>query len=455
MKRRTLHAAAGMLAAVLMLSLQGCSPMTPARTAERVAETMARTPCTAANLSGQIDISMGVAGLEVDTTVSLEESLIYSPDPQQAYMELEMGYEMMGVRVPLSMESYLLEENGKVMQYLHTGGIWLCNEVDSSMVQAGLTLEFDDPEALTFDKEVKELDGVPAVCLVGTVSGDALRPLLGNMMGELAGAGQAASDMTEDVLDFSAVSADVRMYVNKDTYLPIRMECDVLGLDTVMNDLMDGTGLSYSVDDFTMVCDYTSYEPQQIPALPAEASAAATQSERLAQGNPDNGNGTYTIREGSYYMDIVKPEGYELSDSDYDRVEFYNEELDRTVSYQMFTTIAENDLDLIEGYYEELYNEYPDLYPDTNFYDTATQPFSIMWVEYEKNGLSGSNYFAWSYLEDQVSAQSTSFPWIVVRVLDGTTKDGTVEWEDVCALLEYALPYDVAHLDGASGERDI
>ena len=92
MKRRTLHAAAGMLAAVLMLSLQGCSPMTPARTAERVAETMARTPCTAANLSGQIDISMGVAGLEVDTTVSLEESLIYSPDPQQAYMELEMGY---------------------------------------------------------------------------------------------------------------------------------------------------------------------------------------------------------------------------------------------------------------------------------------------------------------------------------------------------------------------------
>ena len=119
MKRRTLHAAAGMLAAALMLSLQGCSPMTPARTAERVAETMARTPCTAANLSGQIDISMGVAGLEVDTTVSLEESLIYSPDPQQAYMELEMGYEMMGVRVPLSMESYLLEENGKLMQYLH------------------------------------------------------------------------------------------------------------------------------------------------------------------------------------------------------------------------------------------------------------------------------------------------------------------------------------------------
>ena len=296
---------------------------------------------------------------------------------------------------------------------------------------------------------------MPVVCLVGTVAGDALRPLLGNMMGELAGAGQAASDMTEDVLDFSTVSADVRMYVNKDTYLPIRMECDVLGLDTVMNDLMDGTGLSYSVDDFTMVCDYTSYEPQQIPALPAEASAAAAQSERLAQGNPDNGNGTYTIREGSYYMDIVKPEGYELSESDYDRVEFYNEELDRTVSYQMFTTIAENDLDLIEGYYEELYNEYPDLYPDTNFYDTATQPFSIMWVEYEKNGISGSNYFAWSYLEDQVSAQSTSFPWIVVRVLDGTTKDGTVEWEDVCALLEYALPYDVAHLDGASGERDI
>ena len=95
-----------------------------------------------------------------------------------------------------------------------------------------------------------------------------------------------------------------------------------------------------------MTCDYTSYEPQEIPALPPQAHVAAEQAARLAEGNPDNGNGIYTIREGNYYMDIATPEGYEVSGMNYDMVTFYSEELDRTVQYQMYTTIDQNDFGL-------------------------------------------------------------------------------------------------------------
>ena len=457
MKRNFLRFAAGTLAAAMLLPLQGCSPMTPAKTAERVAENMAKTPCTAASVTGQMDLSIGMMGLEVDTTVSLEQSLLYSADPQKAYADLEMGYEMMGVRVPLTVESYLLEEDGKMVQYLHTNDVWMTADADATMVQAGTAIQFNDPGTLAFDETVEELDGVPAVCLTGTVSGEALSPLLGNMLGELAGAqGENPEAPLQSGLDFSGVSADVRMYVNKETYLPIRMECSVSGLDTVMNSLLEDSGITYTVNSFTMNCDYTSYEPQEIPELPAEAHAAAEQAARLAEGNPDNGNGIYTIREGNYYMDIATPEGYAVSATDYDMVQFYSEELDRTVKYQMYTTVTQNDLGLIDQYYTELMDTHPALFPDSNFYNSDTLAYSLMWIEYEENDLKAANYYAWAYMEDQVTAQSVNYPWIVVRIQDGgAEKDASGSWEEICALLDYAMPYDLAHLAGAAGTQMI
>lgn len=455
MKRIFLRTAAGTLTAALLLSLQGCMPMSPQQTAERMAANMAKTPCTAASVTGQMELSIGMNGMEVDTTVSVEESLVYSADPMQAYMDLEMNYELMGIRVPMTLESYLLEEDSKMVQYLHSDDIWMCADADTSMVQAGTAVQFDEPENLTFDEEVEELDGTPAVCLVGTLSGDTLSPILGSMLGELAGSREQGGDLQEQA-DLSGVSADVRMYVNKETCLPIRMECSVAGLDTVMNSMLAGSGMSYTVSSFTMTCDYTSYEPQEIPALPPEAHAAAEQAARLAEGNPDNGNGIYTIREGSYYMDIATPEGYEVSGMDYDMVLFYSEELDRTVKYQMYTTVEQNDFGLIDGYYTELMENHPDQYPYDNYYDSDTLSYSIMWIEYEENDLQAANYYAWAYLGDQVPMQAVNYPWIVVRIQDGgVEKDGTGSWEEICTLLDYVMPYDLAHLDGGTGAQAV
>ena len=264
MKRIFLRTAAGTLTAALLLSLQGCMPMSPQQTAERMAANMAKTPCTAASVTGQMELSIGMNGMEVDTTVSVEESLVYSADPMQAYMDLEMNYELMGIRVPMTLESYLLEEDSKMVQYLHSDDIWMCADADTSMVQAGTAVQFDEPENLTFDEEVEELDGTPAVCLVGTLSGDTLSPILGSMLGELAGSREQGGDLQEQA-DLSGVSADVRMYVNKETCLPIRMECSVAGLDTVMNSMLAGSGMSYTVSSFTMTTRRdTSRTPESI-----------------------------------------------------------------------------------------------------------------------------------------------------------------------------------------------
>ena len=77
--------------------------------------------------------------------------------------------------------------------------------------------------------------------------------------------------------------------------------------------------------------DYTSYEPVEPCVLPEGAKEAAEQDQRLQEGNPDNGDGTFAIQERGCYVDVAAPEGYELESSGCDQVNFYNEELDRLV----------------------------------------------------------------------------------------------------------------------------
>ena len=88
-----------------------------------------------------------------------------------------------------------------------------------------------------------------------------------------------------------------------------------------------------------------------------DAKEAAEQAQRLLEGNPDNGDGTFTIQESGYYTDITAPEGYVLDYVNYDEVDFYNEELDRKVCYQMWTTADSNDF-----LFWDLVNEQETLY---------------------------------------------------------------------------------------------
>ena len=92
-----------------------------------------------------------------------------------------------------------------------------------------------------------------------------------------------------------------------------------------------GNGASLSIQNADITVEYASYEPVEPCVLPEGAKEAAEQAQRLLEGNPDNGDGTFTIQESGYYTDITAPEGYVLDYVNYDEVDFYNEELDRKV----------------------------------------------------------------------------------------------------------------------------
>lgn len=197
------------------------------------------------------------------------------------------------------------------------------------------------PEQLSIDEEVTELEGTPAICLIGQITGKEISQALGFLFSSLENsAGLSGENQPE--IDWEKITAQVSAYVNKETYLPLRAQISVQGLDEVLAGLM-GNGASLSIQNADITVEYASYEPVEPCVLPEGAKEAAEQAQRLLEGNPDNGDGTFTIQESGYYTDITAPEGYVLDYVNYDEVDFYNEELDRKVCYQMWTTADSND----------------------------------------------------------------------------------------------------------------
>ena len=280
----------------------------------------------------------------MDVGVQVEGGMRMSYDPDTVYENLKISVEMMGLRMPTEMELYILQEEDKVACYSNMGGSWLRSEVDAALQNDGsasAAIWNLPPEQLSIDKEVTELEGTPAICLIGQITGKEISQALGFLFSSLENsAGLSGENQPE--IDWEKITAQVSADVDKETYLPLRAQISVQGLDEVLAGLM-GNGASLSIQNADITVEYASHEPVEPCVLPEGAKEAAEQAQRLLEGNPDNGDGTFTIQESGYYTDITAPEGYVLDYVNYDEVDFYSEELDRKVCYQMWTTADSND----------------------------------------------------------------------------------------------------------------
>lgn len=118
----------------------------------------------------------------MDVGVQVEGGMRMSYDPDTVYENLKISVEMMGLRMPTEMELYILQEEDKVACYSNMGGSWLRSEVDAALQNDGsvsAAIWNLPPEQLSIDKEVTELEGTPAICLIGQITGKEISQALG------------------------------------------------------------------------------------------------------------------------------------------------------------------------------------------------------------------------------------------------------------------------------------
>ena len=460
MKRK----AAGLaLVLAMVLALPGCGAMTPEKLAAKVKQAVEENPYSQAEMEMIMETSVAdpTTGIEMDVGLQLNGQMRVSYEPDTLYEKVELTIEMMGLRMPTEVEIYILPEGDKTVSYTNIAGSWLWSEVDpSTQASDSISIAIWDlpPEQLAINEEVTELEGAPAACLTGQVTGEEIANAVGFLFNSMGGSGQLddgmliGGDQDElDDIDWEKVSAQVTTYVDPETYLPLREEITFSGLEDALSDMLGGEEVSFSLEKMEMSVDYTSYEPVDPCVLPEGAKAAADQSQRLMDGDPDNGDGTFTIQESGYYVDVTAPEGYELDMTNYDEVDFYSEELDRLVCYQMWRTSDSNDL-----FFWDMVSEEETLYTGDStgssrieFEVIPTENYRFCLDGYTYQGeYAGKNYYAWVNLDDQF------YNWVLVRIYDGgSTMDSSITREELVELLEQVHPYQPLEEDQGMGTR--
>lgn len=270
------------LAAAAMLVLSGCGTMTPEKLAGKIKQAVEKTPYSQAELDMMMDISMTepTTGAAMDMGVEATGQMRVSYDPKTVYENLEVTIEMLGLQLPMNMEVYIFQEGDKVVSYANMDDTWTRSETDASsqtVENVSVAIWNLPAEQLAIDEEVTELEGTPALCLTADITGKDVAQAVNFLFNSLEESGGLLSEDQQNLesLDWEKISAQVVTYVDSKTYLPLREEVSLSGLDEAMASQLEGTNVSLRIQNPSVTVNYTSYEPVEPCVLPEGAEQAA------------------------------------------------------------------------------------------------------------------------------------------------------------------------------------
>lgn len=409
------------LAFLLALVCCSCAQKseTPEQVIEKMQTAMAETPC--GKMQMVMDVTMvldaGELGVE-EISTTLTNDITISQDPVSGYTSSTAEASYGGEPIQTFTESYSVVEEGELVSYTHSSGIWMklsTGQTVEDLKKSVSSIKIDTNNA-AIDETVTELDGKEVICLTTQLSGSSMENVLDGMLEGIGLDASAMSEATEVVssFDFSALSCDAKIILDKETYLPISEEMVFSGMSDMLAPLYSTLGMTLDVTTYTATASFLSYEPQEEITLPKGASEKAAAWERLIAGDPENGDGTFTIREGSYLMDLTAPEGFELAEKGYDHVYFTRDD-QRQVKYTMYYGSAENlaaEGDKRLSRYGDLPNNVSreQMTLDGDFFTFDCDIIGVDWASYEEGLI-----YAWAELGNDGIATY----YLFVEVTDG------------------------------------
>lgn len=407
---------------VLLLAFTCCActqkPKTPEQVLEEMQAALAETPCGQAQMV--MDMTMTLDAGEngkLDISTKTTNDFKISQNPISSYAAASVDVDYGGEKIQNFTENYTVLEDGELVSYILSDGIWL--KLSTGQTAEGLAKTASptvDTSAIAIDETVTEYDGKKVICLTSQVTGDSLQAVLGGMLdniGQQGGDLEAAAE-TVGAIDYSALTCDARIYLDTETYLPVAEEMSFSGMSDMLNPLYEQMGMTVDVTKCTATAAFISYEAQEEIKLPDGAAEKADVWTRLLSGEPDNGDGTFTIREGSALIDIVPPDGFELTDKGYDHVYFKRED-NRQVRYtahygtaEYFTSKVDRHLSRYGNLPKNISREQMTMESDTLSFETDI--VGVDWQSYEE-GLM----YAWADLGSDGSANY----FIFIEIQDG------------------------------------
>lgn len=397
------------LLTVFCLSMSGCGKMTIEKLMTNMDEAMAGKAIAYSEVGMDMTASMGMSvmgmDMSMDMVMNMDMDMWTSEDPIKSYMEGTMHMEVLEQEIDSDMEIYM-EENGDVLSsYTYSGmdDSWSYSEEEFDREEylamndvSHLPMEDRFADAV-LDEETVEINGREAYVLHITCTGDDMNSLMDKVGGSVMNSSEY-SDLSFDGLSVPAV-----YYVDTETFLPIQIELDMEGMDTLINDMLekelgslgsdsgskglrgddDTSSLTSSLDDvdvniteitFHMTLNNISFDPQDVPSVPEDIKESLSFDNALEDVGVSINDSTYVLKNDDCAIKVVIPDDYTDMDSDEDTLSFYKGDYSAFIEYMLVTD------DEIEYFEEDLKDYYGDSYEAENVQaDLGTA--SVYWIE--------------------------------------------------------------------------
>ncbi len=411
------------------------APATVADILAKMEAALAGNPCSKMDMDivMKLDMSAPEFGtMNMDMTIGTETTV--SQQPLSGYVVSTVDIGVAGGGGSTVSESYLVTENGALVSYTNAEGIWLrvpAEQTPEELMSSTDIARFD-PAAAVLVEELTTWEGKEAICIDAVLSGDTMQSVVDEMVGEVAEPGSA--------VDYSAMTCYIRMYLDKATYLPLAQDVRFEGMDEVMASAMGDMGVDVSVSECTALARFVSYAPQSEIKLPADVKEKAAAWECLIEGEPDNGDGTYTIREDLFLVDVAVTEGFGLAEKSYDSLIFVRDD-QRIVSYTVYY-LAESDLIAFVDSEEAAYKDAGAAVQRTQIpVTTDTMSFTTDIIGVNWGDIETAAMYGWSYLGND----GVSDYYLFVQVYDGYmdetgSKSADITAEEFTAYLNAVSP---------------
>lgn len=181
-----------------------------------------------ATLKLLMDMTMESEGNEI--AMKLDMKMQTTKEPVATYMKGTMNY----LGMDMDMESYSVEEDGKMISYTGTMGSWSKTEEDEGGNASAMVGEFnlfDQCENLEISK-IESLNGKDCYVIEGKITEKGMQDVLGSTTGDLGSFGADTESQQKNV------SMPVKFYIDKESKMPVKMSLD---LNDMLSSLMTGS----------------------------------------------------------------------------------------------------------------------------------------------------------------------------------------------------------------------
>lgn len=428
--------------------------LTPGEVVAKMQDALQQTPCGKVAVTMDMAMSISAEGMEkVEMTTRTSTQTTLSMDPVSSYSTATVEMSYIGEKTKTQSESYTVVENGAVVTYAYSDGVWLKTVTEQTPEAFSKTLSavHVDDNSVVIDETVTQWNGKEALCLKSEMSGDSIQSVVDGVLGSM-GETLGGNAALLSAADYTKLSCSTVIYLDPQTYLPMAEEMTFSGLSEVMAPMFQELGITVEVPAYTAKAEFLTYEPQPAVTLPQGAAQKAEAWSRLLANEPDNGDGTFTIREGAALIDLVHPEGFQVKEKDYDHVTFQRDDY-RKITYTMYYTTGADTTGInfltannsSEERWTTLGGGKVDREQLALTTDSMTFTCDLLATTWE-TGRTDANYYAWAVL----GTDDAGTYYLYVEVTDGYndgmgfSKNADITADEFTAYLNAATPSKLA-----------